>query len=269
MSSWKWVESDRVEYYVRSRFEGGGYKVEMTDLQQSWVEELDREGFVTRGEEVSGGAIDFSTTHQVDFIKERLENAMLVSTDDAVVKRTNERLTVEIKVDLSPIPDPLSWRFDLAPADHVTSMNEIVHGLIGISDFLVARINDLEELLVLKDGNIKKLQEKFAEVGVKWETTPRYKPALEPFNKEKWWTEKKQMETEEPLHTNEAMTSIADLWGYNAKGKKIAHKRNLEESDRPTQETLSPSKKRKKLKIPKEKPPSPSPKKPSGPKWDF
>lgn len=264
--SWKWIESEGVEYYVRTKFEGGGYKVEMTDLQQSWVEGLDRGGFVARGEEVSGGAIDFSTASQIEFIKERLENALL-STEEAVVKRKSEGLTVEVSVDLRPIPDPLNWRFELTTADHVTPMNEIVHGLIGISDFLVARISELNELLVLKDGNIKKFQEKFMELGVKWETTHRYKQALEPFNKEQWWKEKKQMETEEPLHINEAMKNIADIWGYNGKGRKIAQKRKPQE---PVQELISPSKKRKRLKIPKEKSPSPSTQKgPSGPKWDF
>lgn len=270
--SWKWTESEGVEYYIRTTFEGGGYKVEMTDLQHTWSEDLGREQFVARGEEVSGGAIDLSTESQVDFIRERLENA-LDSMGKLVVKRGNSKddgLTVELKVDLSPIPDPLNWRFELSAADHVTYMKELIHGLIGISDFLVARVNELDELIVGKDYNINQLQEKVTELGTKYVPPHRHKYALLPFDKEQWWDNTKQSETEEPLHITEALKNIGELWGYNGKGKKVERKRKPEESPKPKFESVSPSKKRKKLKIPKEKSPSPSnPKNPSGPRWNF
>jgi hypothetical protein len=208
-------------YLHKLRSESDSYQLFVTDLGGNvWQERLEKKQIITRAKQVNC-VIDLSSTtnpeSQFQLFYTKLHQALSVSDQATKIELSivQDKIVVHVRLPVPPIPDPLMWTFNLSPcqADQQSQVNlDLCLGLIGINSVLLQKINELTELLKRKDYHLNALIERVESASRPYNDPRRFKDAVAPFDKDKWWNKVSNGKPLDIKGLSETLNEVKKFW---------------------------------------------------------
>lgn len=219
--SWQVLANVNKLYLHKLRSESDSYQLFVTDLGGNvWQERLEKKQIITRAKQVNC-VIDLSSTtnpeSQFQLFYTKLHQALSVSDQATKIELSivQDKIVVHVSLPVPPIPDPLMWTFNLSPcqADQQSQVNlDLSLGLIGINSVLLQKINELTELLKRKDYHLNALIERVESASRPYNDPRRFKDAVAPFDKDKWWNKVSNGKPLDEKGLSETLNEVKKFW---------------------------------------------------------